>query len=155
METGMTTTDFVLLDRMDDKHNGKWGQNTALWAIVAILLVLALLWFCHRQGADKADLAASIQGLYGRVNTLEPVVKNNAEQNFRTATSLAGIVQGVSDIRDYTYGEIAALDNAVFQPVCGSRRSSRGCGCGDDRFIKKSIFTPSTVEVEQIESCCG
>lgn len=142
-----------LTNGKEHKEGGMWGQNTALWAIVAIIIVIAFLWFCHRSGDNKAELAASVQELYGRVNTLEPVVKNNAEQSFRTATSLAGIVQGVSDIRDYTYSQIASLDNAVFQPVCGSRRSS--CGCGDDRFIKKSTFTPSTVTVEQIESCCG
>lgn len=137
----------------EHKESGMWGQNTALWAIVAIIIVIAFLWFCHRSGDNKAELAASVQELYGRVNTLEPVVKNNAEQNFKTATVLSGIVQGVSDIREYTYTQIASLDNAVFQPVCGSHRSS--CGCGNDRFIKKSTFTPSTVEVEQIESCCG
>ena len=131
------------------KEGGMWGQNTALWAIVAIIIVIAFLWFCHRSGDNKAALAASVQELYGRVNTLEPVVKNNAEQNFKTATALAGIVQGVSDIREYTYGQIAALDNAVFQPVCGSR----SCGCGSDRFIKTSTFTPATVQVEQIETC--
>ena len=144
-----------LMNGKEHKENGMWGQNTALWAIVAIIIVIAFLWFFHRSGDNKAELAASVQELYGRVNTLEPVVKNNAEQNFKTATALSGIVQGVSDIREYTYSQIASLDNAVFQPVCGSRRSSRGCGCGDDRFIKKSTFTPSTVEVEQIESCCG
>lgn len=142
-----------LMNGKEHKESGMWGQNTALWAIVAIIIVIAFLWFCHRSGDNKAELAASVQELYGRVNTLEPVVKNNAEQNFKTATVLSGIVQGVSDIREYTYTQIASLDNAVFQPVCGSRRSSRGCG--DDRFIKKSTFTPSTVEVEQIESCCG
>lgn len=142
-----------LMNGNEHKESGMWGQNTALWAIVAIIIVIAFLWFCHRSGDNKAELAASVQELYGRVNTLEPVVKNNAEQNFKTATVLSGIVQGVSDIREYTYTQIASLDNAVFQPVCGSHRSSRGCG--DDRFIKKSTFTPSTVEVEQIESCCG
>lgn len=142
-----------LMNGNEHKESGMWGQNTALWAIVAIIIVIAFLWFCHRSGDNKAELAASVQELYGRVNTLEPVVKNNAEQNFKTATVLSGIVQGVSDIREYTYTQIASLDNAVFQPVCGSHRSSHGCG--DDRFIKKSTFTPSTVEVEQIESCCG
>ena len=47
---------------------GWWGQNTALWAIVAIAIVIAFLWFCHKSGEDKANLAGSIQQLYGRVN---------------------------------------------------------------------------------------
>lgn len=147
----MTLRDALDLIKSERHDGGKWGQNTALWAIVAVVIILALLWFCHRQGSDKADLAASIQGLYGRVSTLEPVVKNNAEQNFKTAASLAGIVQGVSDIREYTYSQINNLDNAVFQPVCGTR----SCGCGGDRFVKTSTFTPSTVQVEQIETCRG
>lgn len=149
----LTLNDVLTLDRMSE-HNGKWGQNTALWAIVAILIVLALLWYCHRSGSDKADLSASIQGLYGRVNTLEPVVKNNAEQSFKTATVLSGVVQGVSDFKECAGERIAALDHAIFQPVIG--QSSCGCGCGDgSRFLKKSTFTPSSVSVEQIETCCG
>lgn len=149
----LTVQDVLsLVGNKEHKEGGWWGQNTALWAIVAVIIVLALLWFCHRQGSDKADLAASIQGLYGRVNTLEPVVKNNAEQNFKTATTLSGIVQGTSDLRDYTISSLNSLNGAVFTPVFSSAR--RSCGCGEDRFVKKSTFTPSTVEVEQIESCC-
>lgn len=147
----LTMSDVLELQKMKS-HDGKWGQNTALWAIVAILIVLALLWYCHKQGTDNANLAASIQGLYGRVNTLEPVVKNNAELGFKTATTLSGIVQGTSDLREYAVAQLAALDDAVFAPVCGSRRS---CGCGSDRFVKRSTFTPSTVEVEQVETCNG
>ena len=79
---------------------GWWGQNTALWAIVAIIIVIAFLWFCHKQGEDKANLAGSIQQLYGRVNAIEPAVTANAQNVYRINNTLAQTVQGVQCIKD-------------------------------------------------------
>lgn len=141
----MTVQDFVALRKLDEGS----GWHQPIWWIVAILIAIFLLWWCNKQGDGKADLAASISQINGRLNTLEPVVKNNAEQNFNTARTLSGIVQGVEDIRDYTYSQIAALDNAVFKSRCG-------CGCGSSRgarFLKKSTYTPSTTSVEEIDEC--
>jgi hypothetical protein len=45
----------------DYNENGsKWGQNTALWAIVVVILVVLAIWLCNKTGQDKADLAASV-----------------------------------------------------------------------------------------------
>lgn len=138
----MTFKDVVELSRMNDYDSG-WHQP--IWWIVAILIAIFFLWWCSKQGDGKADLSAAISDLKGRVNTLEPVVKNNAEQNFNTARTLSGIVQGVQDMRDYTYPQIAALDNAVFK--------SHHCGGGSARFVKRSSYTPGTTTVEEIDTC--
>lgn len=143
----MTIQDFVALRKLDE--GGGWHQP--IWWIVAILIAIFLLWWCNKQGDGKADLAASISQINGRLNTLEPVVKNNAEQNFNTARTLSGIVQGVEDIRDYTYSQIAALDGAVFKSRCSH-------SCGDSRgarFLKRSTYTPATTSVEEIDTCGG
>ena len=84
----------------ENYEGGWWGQNTALWAIVAIIIVIAFLWFCHKTGEDKANLAGSIQQLYGRVNALEPAVTANAQNVYRINNTLAQTVQGVQDIKD-------------------------------------------------------
>jgi hypothetical protein len=140
----MTIQDVMALQKMGIDESG-WHQP--IWWIFAILVAIFLLWWCNKQGDGKADLAAAISNINGRLNTLEPVVKNNAEQNFNTARTLSGIVQGVEDIRDYTYSQIAALDGAVFKSRCSSR-----CSTGA-RFLKKSSYTPSTTTVEEIDTC--
>ena len=147
----MTFQDMAAIrEMMDDHRGGKWGQNTALWAIVAIILVIAFLWFCRKAGDDKADLAASVQNLYGRVNAIEPAVTahGNAINDLNSVTSAT--TQAVGDFKRSTLRNLEALDNAVFVSRCGS---GRDCGCSDSRFIKKSVYTPSSTTVEQVETC--
>lgn len=151
----LTLQDLPILREMTGDHGGKWGQNTALWAIVAIILVVAFLWFFRKTGDDKADLAASVQKLYGRVDAIEPAVTahGNAINDLNSVTSAT--TQAVGDFKSMTLRNLAALDDAVFEPRTHGewhgRRSS--CGCNDSRFIKKSVFTPSETSVEQIETC--
>lgn len=141
----------AIREMMDDHRGSKWGQNTALWAIVAIIIVIAFLWWCHRSGENKADLAASIQNLYGRVNTLEPIVARNVENLTSINSVLSATTQAIGDFKTVTNRQLAALDGAVFTSRCGGERG--GCGCNDSRFIKKSVYTPSETSVEQIETC--
>lgn len=140
----------AIKEMMDDHRGGRWGQNTALWAIVAIILVIAFLWFCRKAGDDKADLAASVQGLYGRVNAIEPAVTahGNAINALNSVTSAT--TQAVGDFKATAMRNLNALDEAVFTSRCGEHR---GCGCSDSRFVKTSVFTPSTTSIEQIETC--
>lgn len=132
---------------MEGTDGGRWGQNTALWAIVAIIVVIAFLWFCHKSGEDKANLAGSIQNLYGRVNTLEPVVASNTAILGKVGNTLSAAVQGVADIK----ADVDALDVAVFAPVCGSRRS--GCGCGTEKFRKESTYTLDSTTLTEVDTC--
>lgn len=149
----MTFRDVVELTKMNDYDNG-WHQP--IWWIVAILIAIFFLWWCSKQGDGKADLAAKISSLDGRLNTLEPVVKNNAEQSFNTARTLSGIVQGVEDIRDYTYKSLNDLDQAVFKSRFGQYAHHGGCGCnGGARFVQKSTYGTPTTTVEVVEECNG
>ena len=40
---------------------GKWGQNIALFAIIAVAIAIFVVWLSNKSGQDKADLAASVQ----------------------------------------------------------------------------------------------
>ncbi len=133
---------------MDENKSGMWGQNTGIWAIVAVIIVIAFLWFCHKQGEDKANLAASIQNLYGKVNTLEPVVADNVAVLRKVGNTLSATVQGVQCIKD----DVSALDGAVFTSRCGR---GGGCGCNDTRYIAKNNYTLAGSTLEQIETCGG
>lgn len=133
----------------ENYEGGWWGQNTALWAIVAIAIVIAFLWFCHKSGEDKANLAGSIQQLYGRVNALEPAVTANSQNVFQMKGTISGIVQGVQDIKD----DVVGLDQAVFTSRCGCGRNS-GCGT-DTRYVAKNSYNLATSTLEQIETCGG
>ena len=132
---------------MDSTDGGRWGQNTALWAIVAIIVVIAFLWFCHKSGEDKANLAGSVQQLYGRVNAIEPAVTANAQNVYRINNVLAQTVQGVQCIKD----DVGALDAAVFVSRCGNNRG--GCGCGTEKFRKESTYTLDSTTLTEVDTC--
>lgn len=136
---------------MGDNHSGIWGQNTALWAIVALVLVIAFLWWCRKSGDDKADLAAAIQRLFGRVDAIEPAVtaQGNAITELKSVTSAT--TQAFGDFKRNALHQLNDLDDAVFVARCGDHRSS--CGCNDSRFVKRSVYTPSETSVEQVETC--
>lgn len=129
-------------------REGVWGQNTGIWAIVAIIAVIAFLWFCHKSGEDKANLAGSIQKLYGRVDAIEPAVTANAQNVYKINNVLAQTVQGVQDIKD----DVVNLDGAVFTSRCGR---GGGCGCNDTRYVAKNSYNLATSTLEQIETCGG
>lgn len=146
-----TIQDVVSLTEMTKDHRGhKWSENTALWCIVIVLFVLALLWYVHRTGEDKANLAASVQGLYGRVNALEPAVTAQGNNIMNINGVLSATTQAVGDFKSVTNAQLAALDGAVFVPRCGS--TSCG-GNGSSRFVKRDNYCLSDSSLQAIETC--
>lgn len=130
-----------------ETDGGRWGQNTALWAIVAIIIVIAFLWFCHKSGEDKAALAGAVQSVTSRVNALEPAVTASANNIYKMNSTMAKTFQKLQDVSD----DVAALDGAVFTSRCG--RS--GGGCNDTRYVAKNTYNLNTSTLEQIETCGG
>lgn len=133
----------------DDKHTGKWSMATAIWVIAAILFVLALLWFIHRTGQDKADLAGAIQGLYGKVNSLEPAVTAQGNNLYNINSVLSATTQGVGDLKNTVLEQLATLNGAVYAPRCGSSR----CGNNGSRFVKTDNYSLCDSSLQSIESC--
>ena len=132
---------------MENTDGGRWGQNTALWAIVAIIVVIAFLWFCHKSGEDKAALAGAVQSVTSRVNALEPAVTANGQNIYRINNSVAKAQQSIQFIGD----DVAALDDAVYVPSCGHGR--RGCGCGTEKFRKESTYTLDSTTLTEVDTC--
>lgn len=131
---------------------GRWGQNTALWAIVAIIIVIAFLWWCHKSGDNKAALAESIQRLYGRVDCLAPQLEKYTERTDAIAVGLAKSAEAQKAFQKTAYAQLADLDDAVFTSRCGG-----GCGCnsgnGRNKFEKRSTYTLDSTEVTEIDTC--
>ena len=132
---------------METTDGGRWGQNTALWAIVAIIVVIAFLWFCHKQGEDKAALAGAVQSVTSRVNALEPAVTANGQNIYRINSAVGKAQQSIQFIGD----DVAALDDAVYVPRCGHGRS--GCGCGTEKFRKESTYTLDSTTLTEVDTC--
>ena len=136
------------------ENNGIWGQNTALWAIVVVALIILAFWWCNKSGQDKADLAASIQRLYGKVDCVTPMVEKYADRVDAIGVALGRTAQAQSDFQGYASSLLGDLDNAVFTSRChgGSGNSN---GCGQTRFVKTTPYTAGTPTLEETDTCCN
>lgn len=146
----MTVQDLAALqDLTKDKHSGKWSENTALWAIVIVLIILALMWYINRVGADKADLAASIQSATSRISAVEVATKAQGDDIKDLNKVVSSTTQAQADFQ-YTAGEqIAMLNRATFMP-----RGGRGCnGEGSARFVKSAKYCLEDQSLQEIDTC--
>ena len=152
----MTVQDLAALQELTkDKHSGKWSENTALWAIVIVLIILALMWYINRVGADKADLAASIQSATSRISAVE--VATNAQGN--DIKDLNKVVSATTQAQgDFQFTAQEMLDNlnrAAFRPAweyggCG-RNSCNGNGSA--RFVKRANYCLEDQSLQEIDTC--
>lgn len=148
----MTVQDLAALQELTkDKHSGKWSENTALWAIVVVLIILALMWYINRVGADKADLAASIQSATSRISAVE--VATNAQGNDIKDLNkvVSATTQAQGDFQFTAQEMLANLNRATFVPRNG------GCGCnrgeGSARFVKRANYCLEDQSLQEIDTC--
>ena len=120
---------------------GWWGQNLALFIIAAVAIVLFVVWLSNKSGQDKADLAASIQRLYGKVDCIEPQVIKYIDRVDAIGVALAKTAQSQADFQEYI---------ERYMPVgrCGSHG-----GCGTDKFTKETTYTAGTTTLVEKDVC--
>jgi uncharacterized protein YoxC len=143
------------MNEMTDS-GGKWGQNIALFAIIAVAIALFVVWLCNKSGQDKADLAASIQKLYGQVECIAPQLNKYADRVDAIGNAVTRVSQAQADFQGYAASLLTDLDNAVFAPRCGNHGGC-GCGngCGTSRFVKTTPYTAGTTTLEETDTCCS
>ena len=147
----MTVQDLMAYNEPTrDHHEGKWSIAASLWVIVGVALVIFFLWYTHKNGDAKADLAASIQNLYGRVNALEPAVTAQGNNLYSINSVLTATTQAVGDFKSVASAQLAALEGAVFAP-----RTTSGCSNGGARFVKRDNYCLSDSSLQSIETCGG
>ena len=152
----MTVQDLAALQELTkDKHSGKWSENTALWAIVVVLIILALMWYINRVGADKADLAASIQSATSRISAVE--VATNAQGNDIKDLNkvVSATTQAQGDFQLTAQEMLANLNRAAFRPAWeygGCGRNSCNCN-GSARFVKRANYCLEDQSLQEIDTC--
>lgn len=147
----MTLQDLAAMQELTkEKHSGKWSENTALWSIVIVLIILALMWYVNRIGADKADLAAAVQSTVSRVNSLEIAASAQGNDIKSLNSVLSATTQAVGDFKATASDMLDNLNHTVYGPRNG--RCGGDCG-GSARFVKRANYCLSDSSLQEIDTC--
>lgn len=135
-----------------NEQGGRWPQSLAIWAIAIVILIVLAIWMCNKMGQDKADIAASVQKLYGRVDNIEPTLNKYADRVDAIGNAVTRVSQAQADFQNYAGSLLTDLDNAVFVPRCVNNRGGCGCG-GTDKFVKTTEYTAGTTSLVETDTC--
>ena len=133
----------------ETNDGGKWGQNIALFAIIAVAIAIFVVWLSNKSGQDKADLAASVQKLYGQIDCIAPQLNKYADRVDAIGNAVTRVSQAQADFQSYANSMLTDLDNAVFVP----RYGHGGCGCGTDKFVKSTEYTAGATTLVETDTC--
>lgn len=158
MDSAMTMQDFAAMRSLE--HDGKqgWGATTALWVIVAVIIIAAIVMQWGRSCNEKVLFATGLAQLQGRIDCISPKVDELGSQNYGTAQALAGTISALKKSDQYINYNLHELNSRVWfeeREGCGGRGGRGGCGCGggNRRFDQRSTYEPKSTEVIVSESC--
>nr|DAV44017.1 MAG TPA: hypothetical protein [Caudoviricetes sp.] len=156
---GMELQDAAALQELSHRNGERWGTNTALWVIAAVVVIAFVANIWSRNCSEKVAFATGLANLDGRINCITPQVQTLNSQMYGAAQTFAGLVVGVNDMKESNQIQFGQLNNTVFyNPInngysrCGTNRSSC-CGSPSRVFAQTQTFTPSTNEVTVTETC--
>ena len=148
----MTLQDLAAMQELTkEKHTGKWSENTALWSIVIVLIILALMWYVNRIGSDKADLAAAVQSTVSRVNSLEVATTAQGNDIKSLNSVLSATTQAQGDFKATAEEMLANLNHTVYAPRYG--RGGGDCNGGSPRFVKRATYCLNDSQLQEIDTC--
>lgn len=156
----MSIQDYAHLKNIEHNHKDGWGSTTALWVLVAAVIIFAIVYNWTKNCNEKVQFATGLANLNGRIECMEPDVKWLGKQMYGVAQTAAGVVTGVADIKD----NVTALGRTVYQfPVdsltaqmiaAGRAPSCGGCGRRNNReFEQVQTYNLASTGVTVTEKC--
>lgn len=150
---GMTMQDFAAMRTLEHEKTQGWGGTTALWVLVAAVIIFAIVYNWTKNCNEKVLFATGLSQLQGRMECIAPKVDELGRQNYGTAQTLSGTVSSLA----YVNRDLNQLNESVFYGEenhrCGGNRGGCGCGGNNRRFDQRSYYTPEKTEVIVSESC--
>ena len=138
---------------MENNEGKGWGLTTAVWVVVAAVILALLVYIWNKNCTEKAEIAAGVQKLVGRVDALEPAVTSQGNNIYTLNGVVASTVQGVKDMKQCFGEDIYQLNEEIFY---GSRRARGGCGgCGNREFKQSQTYNLASTTVTVDDTCRG
>ncbi|MEF9922990.1 MAG: hypothetical protein RR854_00250 [Muribaculaceae bacterium] len=151
MET-MSIQDFAALREMEHDKTSNWGGTTALWVLVAAVIIFAIVYNWTKNCNEKVLFSTGLANLSGRMDCMTPKVEALGIQNYQTAQVLAGTVSTLNVSDKYINQNLNEINERfLYRNSCGCGEH-HGCG-GNRRFDQRSTYIPQSTEVIVSESC--
>ena len=159
----MELQDAAALQELSHRNGERWGTNTALWVIAAVVVIAFVANIWSRNCSEKVAFATGLANLDGRINCITPQVSKLNEQMYGAAQTFAGLVVGLDETRRDYGNQLGQLNNTVFyNPInsgygsCGNFRSGGCCGTPSRVFAQSTQYQqPGTPQVTVTETCAN
>lgn len=151
----MTLSDYAAMRELECGHTKGWSSTTALWVLVAAVIIFAIVYNWTRNCNEKVQFATSLANLNGRVSCMEPDIRWAGQQLYAANTAISAAVQGVGDMKSNFENQLFQLNREVFFENNNYGRNSRscGCGCGNREFAQTQNYTLASQGVTVTEKC--
>jgi outer membrane murein-binding lipoprotein Lpp len=138
---------------MENNEGKGWGLTTAVWVVVAAVILALLVYIWNKNCTEKAEIAAGVQKLVGRVDALEPAVTAQGNNIYTLNGVMASTVQGVKDLKQCFGDDIYQLNEEIFYGRSHSHGRSGCGGCGNREFRQTSTYNLASTNVTVDETC--
>lgn len=138
---------------MENNEGKGWGLTTAVWVIVAVVILALLVYIWNKNCTEKAEIAAGVQKLVGRVDALEPAVTSQGNNIYTLTGVVASTVQGVKDMKQCFGDDIYQLNEEIFYGRSHSHGRGGCGGCGNREFKQTSTYNLASTKVTVDETC--
>lgn len=160
---GIELQDAAALQELSHRNGERWGTNTALWVIAAVVVIAFVANIWSRNCSEKVAFATGLANLDGRINCIAPQVQTLNSQMYGAAQTFAGLVVGVNEMKESNQAQFAQLNNTVFyNPInsgygsCGNFRSGGCCGSPSRVFAQSTQYAQTgTPQVTVTETCAN
>lgn len=147
----MELHEYAAMRELENSKTEGWGATTALWVIVAVILIFAIVYNWTRNCNEKVEFANGLATLKGQIQCIAPVVQATADRMYDTNGAVTGLVTGVKAQFNCLTQDVNRLWAEVEE---GERGCRRGCdGGGHRRFAQTSNYALKDTQVSVTESC--
>ena len=126
---------------------------TALWAIFAIVIIALLVWVWNKNCTEKAEIAAGVQKLVGRVDALEPAVTAQGNNIYALNNAVSATAQGVKDMKQCFGDDIYQLNEEIFYGRSHSRGRGGCGGCGGSEYKRTQTYNLASTALTVDDTC--
>ncbi len=153
----MEAVEYVALN--DSKNH--WSGATAIWVLVAGVIILAIVHRWTNQEDKKTEMATAMATMAGKISCIEPRVEFLGLEAYNSKGIMGQNTRGLNDLYRRSEENFRDLNSAVFAPRCepyphglfGAQPVVGGCGNNSRVFNQIAEYDLKDTTVTVTDTC--